>query len=164
MEPKHYVCAVIWRTNKETGRKEALVQKVTRTFKVAARGGVQTRMSKPQVVFVGGMQRMPDDSFEVTLTREIVEETYLRYSGELIEIGDPISVPDQENPGQIHHVKHAFLVPFEECTGELRTETITDDGDTMEPPYWVPIDEVGRELYHTHQPFRTAAAEALEWM
>lgn len=163
MEPKHYTCAVIWRINEETGRKEVLVQRVTRTFKVVKDGIEKLITLKPVVQFIGGMQRMPDDTLEVTLTREIVEETYLRYSGELVEIGEPIHVEDRENPGCLHHVKRAFLVPFKECTGELRKETI-DDGDKMEPPYWVPVDEAGRVLHYTHQPFRTAADERLQWM
>ncbi len=161
MEPKHYVAAVIWRTNPETRKKEVLIQRVVSEYSKWSDGREVRTKTPPQPKFVGGMQRMTDDTVEVTLTREIVEETYLRYSGPLVPLGEPIPVPDRDNPRRIDHVKLAFLVPFSECTGELRTDVLTDGNDEMGVPYWVPLDEAGREIYRTHQEILRRAQEAL---
>ena len=159
MEDKHYVGAVIWRRNAATHRLEVLVMDVTSTYKDKHSG--EQKISGPHVKFIGGMRRLPEDTIEVSLTREIVEETYLRYSGPLQELGEPIPVRDRGNRSVIDHVKRGFLVPFDQCTGELRTETLIDDNDEMSPPRWEPIDEVGRYLYSTHQPFLLRAQDAL---
>jgi hypothetical protein len=159
MEDKHHAGVVIWRRNDATNRLEVLVMNVTSTYPDPRTGGQKT--SGPHVKFVGGMQRLPDDSFEVSVTREIVEETYLRYSGPIQEIGDPIPVRDWNDQSIVDHVKRCALVPFTECSGEMRKDWLTDGNDKMSPPYWLPLDEVGRELYRTHQPFLMAAREAL---
>lgn len=151
--PKHFACAVIWRIQK--GKKELLVQDVISTY--------EGKRGKQQTKFIGGMQRLPEDSIEVTLTREIVEESYLRYSGSLNEIWAGV-VYDRNHPEKVHHTKHGFLVPFVECTGELRSEPIDDSNDYMFPPEWLPADEVGRRLYSSHQPILLAALHHLSFM
>jgi hypothetical protein len=162
MEPKHYVCAVIWRRNQAVaGGKELVVMNVTSTYRVP--NCPEPKVTPVQTKFPGGMQRLPEDSVEVTLTRELVEETNLRYSGPLNEICK-IPVRDRDNQSVIDHHKHGILVPFEECTGVLRTDPLQDDNDYMSRPRWEPIDEVGRALYKTQQPILIAAIDALRFM
>lgn len=156
MEPKHYVCAVIWRRRPASGAIEFLVQDGYSTNPETG------RKSDMQTKFPGGMQRLPTDRISVTLPREILEETYLSFNiNNAVEIWRQ-EVFDRRDPTKLDHTKHAFLVSAEDCTGELRTETITDANDEILPPYWEPAETLGRKLFHTHQPILLAAMRYLD--
>ncbi len=162
MEPKHYVCAVIWNPNPAvSGGIELVVMDVISTYRLPH--CLERKTTAIQTKFPGGMQRLPEDSTEVTLTRELVEETNLRYSGALVEVCK-IPVRDRNDPSIIDHYKHGILVPLKDCTGVLRSEPLQDDNDWMSAPRLVPIDEAGRVLYKTQQPILLAAIDALRFM
>lgn len=149
MEPKHYAAAVVWDYIPGTRRIHVVLEDVITTYPPGQQGKRQTK-------FPGGMQREPIDPISVTLSRELAEETFLRYSGELVEIWSQ-PVFDRVDGAKLDHTKHAFLVPYSECTGELRTVELQDQNDLMFPPYWEPMETAHHKLWRTHQPILVAA-------
>lgn len=143
----HFVCVVLYRCNLEAGCLEFLVVDYRSTN---PKTGQPTEL---QTKFPGGCNRVPDEPVEVTLQREILEETYLaclpNNSKEVWkkEIGE--------------HTKYGFLVNLDTCRGELRTEILNDQGDELSPPRWVPAATLGRELFHGHQGVYLAACREL---
>jgi 8-oxo-dGTP pyrophosphatase MutT (NUDIX family) len=106
------------------------------------------RRQPVHVKFPGGTDDgcSSDISPKDTLRRELREETGLRY-------GEPdpkilCSLPPVRE-GELH--RFFYLVPFEDCRGSLRHGEITDGRDLISSPRWVRADELGRELYKTHQ-------------
>lgn len=137
-EKSHFVCAIIWRRNK-SGEVEFLVIDSVSTDRLG-------RQSKKHVKFPGGMNRVREESVELTLQREVLEETHLSLlpdkAKELCRI--------EATPS---HTKYGFLVSFEDCRGTLRLEMLHDNSDKMWPPRWVSAAVLGRELFERHQPF-----------
>jgi len=136
MSPTHYACAIIWRESPVNKEIEFLV--INSRSKDPRTG----RETPWQVKFPGGMNRVPDEPVSVTIQREVLEETHLAF---LVSEGIWRS---EVNTG---HTKYGFLVNFADCRGDLRKDTLIDNGDEMSPPYWVPATTLGRELYHSHQ-------------
>lgn len=147
----HFSCALIWRQT-ETGNYEFLVQKV-----VSTKPG---RVGKPQIKFPGGIGRLnctPEETPELTARREILEETYLDVdSTSLDKVWEMKATPDPDKPDE-EHMKYAFMTPFDQCRGTIRTEVLRDNNDTMEPPTWISVEELKYSLFRGHQ---TALLEA----
>lgn len=106
------------------------------------------RSQPGQVKFPGGTDsgHSTDRSPRDTLRRELREETGLRYTKPHTKI--LCSIPPRVE-GELH--RFFYLVPFEDCRGSLRYREIVDGRDLISPPHWVRAEEVGRELYWTHQ-------------
>ena len=67
----HFVCGMIWRWNDEISEVEFLVIDSVSTDR-------RTGQTSPkQTKFPGGCNRVSDEPLEVTLQREVLEETYL---------------------------------------------------------------------------------------
>ncbi|OHA91229.1 MAG: hypothetical protein A2758_02020 [Candidatus Zambryskibacteria bacterium RIFCSPHIGHO2_01_FULL_49_18] len=149
-EKSHFVCAVIWRKAQSiNGIKayEFLVIDSVSTDRVG-------RKSNRHVKFPGGMNRVREESVELTLQREVLEETHLALLPDMAtELCRIQSGPD--------HTKYGFLVRFDDCRGRLRSESLHDNGDEMSEPRWVPADVLGRELFEKHQPFFMEACRRL---
>lgn len=145
MTPTHFVCVVIYRTSAK-GEFEFIVIDSTSTN---PRNG---RKSDKHTKFPGGMNRIPDESIDLTGKREVLEETYLAFVRfEKI----------WEKKVSEEHAKHGLLVRFEDCRGDLRTEVLIDNGDEMSPPYWATVSELKWKLFSGHQPALLAAMEYL---
>lgn len=148
-QKSHFVCAVIWRRNQDTGQIELLVVDSVSTD---PRSNIQSRI---QTKFPGGMNRPnTEESVLMTLRREILEETHLAI---LESDGEEIWKLDKSSG----HTKYGFLVPFDKCRGGLRTAPLVENGDEVSSPYWVVAYELGRKLYETHQPPFIAAMRRL---
>lgn len=147
-QQKHCAIAVVYRRT-ANGKIEVLLDDVVSTI---PKTGEKTPR---RTVFPGGMQRESVDPIDVTLSRELAEETFLRYSGTLDQIYT-VPVVDRGDRTKVDHVKSAFLIPFSECSGELRTVDLPDANDYHYPPYWEPIEEAGRKLQNSHQPILLA--------
>lgn len=143
----HFVCAVISRTNRD-GSLEFLVVDYRSTN---PKTGQPTEL---QTKFPGGCNRVPDEPVEVTLQREILEETYLAC------LPDNSKEVWKKEVGE-QHIKYGFLIGMDDCRGELRTEVLNDQGDELSPPRWVPATTLGRELFHSHQGVYLAACREL---
>ncbi len=142
--PTHFACAVIWRRHPDTEDIEFLVIDSVSSDR---RTGLK---SEKQTKFPGGMNRVPSEPLEVTIKREVLEETYLAFT-RWQRIWEKQTA---------EHTKYGFLVRYEDCRGELRRESLNDNGDEMSPPYWVSASTLGRILFHTHQlPFLAACRE-----
>jgi|SRR3989344_8712131 len=142
--PGHNVCTVIWRRNPVNDALEILVVRSQTTY----RG----RVTPWRVKFPGGGQEGPNESVEGTRDREVWQETGLafRVSKEIWR--------DDSNPG---HIKYGFMASYTECYGELRKERVIDINDELEPPYWAPVETLGRELFEKHQPLFMEALRRL---
>lgn len=141
----HFACALIY-DEIAPGQFAFVVQKVTST-----RAG---RAGKPKIKFPGGIGRLnctPEETPELTVQREILEETHLAVNpGNLEKIWEQQVPPDEDKPEE-EHTKFGFLTPLKQCRGVLRTETLYDNGDTMEPPFLMPVDELKTKLFEGHQ-------------
>ena len=146
---KHYACAVIWRYSPDMRCIEFLVLDVVSHDNRGQKTGKQTK-------FPGGCERMENDPIDVTLRREIVEETYLAFLPQ-----DAKKIWEKPIHGR-DHVKYGFLLFYGKCRGELRKEPLTDTGDQMSPPYWVEYKELRYKLYDTHQEPYMLAIQELE--
>ena len=144
----HYVCVMIFRSCDTKRDVEFLVMDSVSTD---PRSGKKTNK---QVKFPGGMNRIPDESIQLTLQREALEETHLAL---LPEAGKEV----WKKEVNAEHVKYGFLVNFQHCRGELRTEVLHDSGDEMSPPYWATVSDLRFVLYDTHQPPFVAACREL---
>ena len=146
----HFVCGMIWRWNDEISEVEFLVIDSVSTD---PRTG---RSSSKQTKFPGGCNRVPDEPVEVTLQREVLEETYLaclpNNSKEIWkkEVG-------------MEHVKYGFLIMASTCRGKLRKECLSDNGDEMSPPYWESVSNLKHTLFGGHQEPFLSALEYLEF-
>lgn len=145
----HFVCAVIWRTNPDSGEIEFLVHDSRSTDPKVG------RISEIQTKFPGGCNRVQDEPVYVTLQREILEETYLAC----------LTVNSKEiwkREVNAEHTKYGFLVSYDtDCRGALRNEPLSDNGDDMSVPYWAPISSLKFKLFAGHQQVLLAAMENL---
>lgn len=146
-DSEHFACAAIWR--RHGGSVEFLVMDVVSPDHRGERGQKQTK-------FPGGCQRKHNDPVDVTLRREIAEETFLAFMPESAKQIAEFPVRGAR------HTKYCFLIPYEECQGELRKEILVDDGDEMSPPYWVDFRWLAQDLWRTHQNFYKLAVEELQ--
>lgn len=136
--PNHDVRIVIYRTNPLAGRIEVLAIDSVSTHPESQ------KTTLVQTKFPGGTNReCLEESPEGTRDREALEETGLTFSSS-VQLGEPDPDPRGFN-------RYYFLVRDEDCRGELRKEVLYDNGDRISPPYWVPIEEIGRVLFRTHQ-------------
>lgn len=109
---------------------------------------------KPQVKFPGGTNDgHPEDRGVLdTLRREIEEETGLRVKKEarleMIYYEKLKADPFRQRPP---HFKEFYLVSFDECEGELRSEESRGTDTMVSVPRWYEVDELKWVLYRTHQ-------------
>lgn len=125
-----------------------------------------------QVKFPGGTNNdKPGETVDETLHRELRKETGL------VLVAEPKAVFEKTcpaRPGQGLHRKYAFLSPFSQCAGELRTIPIREDGDggdLLSPPFWRTAEELldperfgyekSDKLFPTHIPMLEAAKKHL---
>lgn len=147
MEKKktHFSCALIY-AEVAPGQFAFVVQKV-----ISTRAG---RAGKPKIKFPGGIGRLnctPEETPELTAQREILEETHLAVNpANLEKIWEQQAPSDEDKPDE-QHTKFGFLTPLDQCRGVLRTETLYDNGDTMEPPFLMSVDELKIKLFPGHQ-------------
>lgn len=141
----HFACALIW-DEPEPGRFTFIVQFVTSTK--------ACRIGKPQLKFPGGIGRIncrPEETPELTAQREILEETHLAVNPASLErIWEMSAPPDSDKPNE-EHMKYGFLTPRSQCRGELRKEVLRDNGDTMEVPFPMSVEEIKSRLFSGHQ-------------
>ncbi len=100
--------------------------------------------------FPGGGEK-PEDRCDPVATgiREVEEETSLHF------IGGPVTVfPEIEEKETI---KTFLLIKKSSFTGVVRQKPIMDGTDLIQPPVFLPLTELGRTLYETHQPGLIAA-------
>ena len=146
IEPSHFVCVVIYRTNPSDGQIEFLVIDYRSTNPKTG------KVSELQTKFCGGMNRYADEPVIMTGRREILEELSLATL--------PVDFKEIWRLEIREHTKYGFLLSFEKCRGELRTEVLKDNNDTLGVPYWWPAVTLGRGLFHCHQaPYLAACRE-----
>ncbi len=142
----HFVATVIWRINTE-GEIEFLVIDYVSTN---PRNGQRTAL---QTKFPGGTNKeCASESIDATRDREVLEETGL------------ITLNSREvwrKEVAWDHTKYGFLCSITDCKGNLRKESITDDGDELSSPYWISAKTLGRILFHSHQELYMAAMREL---
>jgi 8-oxo-dGTP pyrophosphatase MutT (NUDIX family) len=136
------VCTVIHRVSPATGKREMLV------INVRSLNPATGTKSPWRIKFPGGGQEGPNEPIEGTRDREVWQETNLAFlkSKKIWE--------KQVSPT---HIKHAFLVDYEDCSGQLRTEFKEENGDELQPPEWIEVEELGRRLFEGHQMIFLAA-------
>ena len=145
----HFVCGLIWRWNDDIREVEFVVIDSVSTDPKTG------RKSKKEMKFPGGCNRVPDEPIELTLQREILEETYLA-----ILPNNAREIWKKEVGGG-EHTKYGFLINEVNCRGELRKEFLNDHGDEMSPPRYERVSVLKHALYPGHQePF----AKALEYL
>lgn len=148
--PSHFVCGVIWRWNDESVEVEFLVIDSVSTD---PRTGLK---SPKQTKFPGGCNRVPDEPVEVTLQREVLEETYLACL--------PTNAKEVwKKRISEEHIKYGFLIEVSTCRGELRKELLDDTGDVMSPPRWERVSVLKHTLFSGHQGPFVKALEYLEY-
>jgi len=120
-----------------------------------------------QIKFPAGTNKdQTEETLIQTLAREVLEETGLIipvstrwiWSGPREE-----NRRDRDGPGT--HQKVAFLIPLNECRGEMRKLPMLDTGGTwLSPPFLrtagellIPVEEGG--LFYTHRPALEKACE-----
>jgi len=89
----------------------------------------------------GGEKEIDDNNLILTCGRETAEETGLR----LRAGAQPRFIHCDERPDG--HVKNAFWVWYEECSGKLRTQDLEENDSILKPPYWLPLKEFIRKVY-----------------
>ncbi len=144
--PTHNACAVIWRFNFEAQEVELLVIDVRSTHP-------ETSVTGPKMTkFPGGGNRIPGEPVWLTVKRETLEETYLT-----VMIDDPKEIWSHTPARDPNHTKFGFLIPYEECRGELRTKTVQDHNDEIEPPRFELVSCLKTRICDQHQPLFVAA-------
>lgn len=146
MSLSHFVCTMICRMNPVHKEFEFLViDSVSTDPKNGHKSPNHTK-------FPGGMNRIPDESIDLTGKREVLEETHLAFNRfEKV----------WEKQVNSEHTKYGLLVRFEDCRGELRKDVLHDNGDDMSPPYWERISTLKSKLFRGHQMALLAAMEEL---
>ena len=146
----HFVCGMIWRWNDEISEVEFLVIDSVST-------DLRTGCTSPkQIKFPGGCNRVPDEPIELTLQREILEETYLAC------LPNNSKKIWEKKVGE-EHVKYGFIIVANTCRGELRKEFLDDNGDKMSPPRWERVSVLKHDLFPGHQEPFMRALEYLEY-
>jgi 8-oxo-dGTP pyrophosphatase MutT (NUDIX family) len=100
-----------------------------------------------QTKFPGGKEDPVDggDPF-YTAIREVHQETGLE-----IPLTSPREILCKVEVTE-EHFRIFYLIRFGSCRGEVKKTETLDEKSTVSAPRWVPIEEVGRELYWSHQP------------
>lgn len=94
-----------------------------------------------QIKFPGGTNEdHPGETALETVHRECRSET------NLVMPTDPMLIwstkPTRNRDGGGTHQKHFFLIRFENCAGEMRTDPLKDDADRLSPPFWRTKEEL----------------------
>lgn len=99
--------------------------------------------------FPGGGEK-PEDHGNAIATgiREVEEETFLHFIG-----GSVKTFPEFEEK---EIIKTLLLINRSSFNGVVRRSLLIDGSDLIQPPVFLPITELGRTLYDTHQPFLLA--------
>ncbi len=142
----HFACVMIWRKSSANGEYEFLVVDSVSTHPETG------RKSGPHMKFPGGMNRIPDESVDLTGKREVLEETYLAF----IRFEKV-----WERRVSEEHTKYGLLVRWEDCRGEMRKDFLIDNGDEMSRPHFEPLSRLKFDLFPGHQPPLLAAMEFL---
>jgi 8-oxo-dGTP pyrophosphatase MutT (NUDIX family) len=147
-----FSAAIIWRINPENGELEFLV--VEHKWKP----GNRFPYFPPRMKFPGGKMGT-DASPEITLHREIEEETGLRLKpGARVMAFFNKTAPVPEAPAYLHE-KRFSVISYEDLEGEIRKVVKEDQSSILMPPVWRRAE--GIELYGGH---RKAARSSVKFL